>query len=188
MAGRCTQVVGPAGETTTRQQIRLSALGELDGGATSVVRPMVSMNRNRNVRYPEPGTRKPGINCSNPLLAMPVHDGPGGRAARPTWVRRVCLLPICLRGGTWARQCCSGIGVQLGAGQPPVAAIATGSHDSLRRGPDTVNHEVAGQRQSRQGTTSPCGWLHVPCNAWATAGRSTPSNPFDSLGWLQKCP
>lgn len=105
-------------ETAPRQPMRLSALGELDGGATSVVRPMVSMNQDRNVRYPEPGTRKPGIDCSNPLLSMPAHDGPGGRPGRPTWVGRACPLP-CWKGVTLARRFCSSNGVQLGVGEPP---------------------------------------------------------------------
>ena len=99
-------------------------------------------------------------------------------------------LQVCnvQRGSNLARRSCSGIGIQLGAGEPPIAAIGIGFRDSLRHGRDTVTQGMAGRLQSRQGTTSPCEWLHVPCNAWATAGRSTPSNPFDGLGRFQKCP
>lgn len=113
----------------------------------------------------------------------------GKPCSAPDMVRRACHLPYCYKDGTLARRFCGSNDVQLGAGEPPVAAIGIGFHDVDRHDPDTVNQSVAGQLQSRRGTTLPRGWPHVPCNAWATGRRSTPSNPFDSVvGRFQKYP
>ena len=171
-------------ETTARLPMRLSALGEPDGGAASGVRPLVAMNRDGNVRYPEPGTRKAGKR----LLQPPSCDAGSRRAGRPTWVERVCLLTFLFEGRHMGAPELQWHWCQPGAGQPPVAAIATDSHDALGHGPDTVTQSVAGHLPSRQGTSSSCAWLHVPCNAWATERRSTPSSPFDSLGRIRKYP